>query len=57
MADKLMYIPNYDTQDNPFTNLKLVVEIYEPINRNSGKVPKNVNHRIWKCALKLWGLV
>ena len=29
MADKLMYIPNDDTQNFPFFILKLVVEMFE----------------------------
>ena len=31
-ADKLMYIPNVDTQDYPFFILQLVVETFELIN-------------------------
>ena len=30
MADKLMYIPNDDTEYYPFCRLKLVVETFEP---------------------------
>ena len=29
MADKLMYIPNDDTQNNPFCTLQIVVKAYE----------------------------
>ena len=29
MADKLMYIPNDDTQNNSFCGVKLVVETFE----------------------------
>ena len=29
MADKLVYIPNDDTQNFPFCRLKLVVEMFE----------------------------
>ena len=29
MADKLMYIPNYDTQNYPFCRFKLVAEAFE----------------------------
>ena len=29
MTDKLMYIANVDTQNNPFCRLKLVVETFE----------------------------
>ncbi len=43
MADKLMYIPNDDTQNHPFSRLQLVVETFgqinEPTNQNSIKVP------------------
>ena len=28
LADKLMYIPNDDTQNNPFCRLQLVVEMF-----------------------------
>ena len=45
MADKLMYIPNNDTQNYPFCRLQLVVKTFgntikEPTNKNSKKVPK-----------------
>ena len=44
IADKLMYIPNYDTQYYPLCRLKLVIEsqniqFIELINQNQ-KVPK-----------------
>ena len=47
MTDKLMYIPNEDTQNYPFCRLQLVVETFghstsEPNNLNSTKVPKVV---------------
>ena len=29
MADNVMYIPNYDTRNNPLFKLKLVVETFE----------------------------
>ena len=29
MPDKLMYIPNYDTQNYPFCRLELVTETFE----------------------------
>ena len=29
MADKLMYIPNDDTQNYPFSKLKFVIEKFE----------------------------
>ena len=40
MADKLMYIPNYDTPNHSFSRLHLVVEtldtqLIEPTNQNS----------------------
>ena len=44
MADKLMYILNYDTQNYPFCRLQLVGHLdtlsNEPTNQNSIKVPK-----------------
>ena len=41
MADKLMYMPNNDTQKYTFCRLKLVVEtqLNEPTNQNPLKVP------------------
>ena len=46
MADKLMYIPNDDTQNYPLCRLQLVIEKFghssqlnEPTNQNSIKVP------------------
>ena len=33
MADKLMYIPNDDTQNYPFCRLKLVVETLNLMNK------------------------
>ena len=47
MANKLMYIPNYDNKSCPFCGLQLAVEIFEtqfnePDNQNSIKVPKVV---------------
>ena len=48
MADKLIYIPNVDTQYYPFCRLKLEVETFvhstsnKPINSNPIKVPKVV---------------
>ena len=44
MADKVMYIPNDDTQNYPFCRLQLVVEtldtqLNEPTNQNPLKVP------------------
>ena len=45
MAEKLMYIPNANTQNCPFYNLQLVIETFghstnKPINQNSIKVPQ-----------------
>ena len=45
MADKLMYIPNDDTQNHPFCRLQLVVEKFgldltEQTNQNLMKVNK-----------------
>ena len=47
MADKLMYIPYYYTQNYPICRLKVVVEtfghsILRPTNQNSISVPKVV---------------
>ena len=47
MADKCMYIPNDDTQNNPFCRIKLVFETFKhPLNKpayqNSVKAPKVV---------------
>ena len=50
MLDKLMHIPNDDTQNYPVCRLQLVVETFEhstywtnqPINQNSMKVLKVV---------------
>ena len=53
MADKLMYIPNDNTQNNPFCRLQEVVETFslKPTNQNSIKVPKNVQTMIRKTLL------
>ena len=40
MSDKLMYIPNNDTQNNPFCSLD--TQLDEPTNKNSINVPKVV---------------
>ncbi len=45
MTDKLMYIPNNDTQTYPLSTLQLLVEtldtqLNEPLNHNSIKIPK-----------------
>ena len=55
MADKLMYIPNDDTQNYSFRSLqlkwlkKLDTQLNEPTNQDLIKVSKVI--------LKLWGLV
>ena len=46
MADKLMYIPNDEKQNYPFSRLKLMIEMFEhSINQpiKIHKVPKVVN--------------
>ena len=48
MADKLMYIPNDDTQITPFVNYnklfkRLDTKLNEPTNQNLIKFPKVVN--------------
>ena len=48
MADKLMYIPNDDTQNYPYSRLKLLVERFE-LKSNS---PMLLSQRIGK----LWRL-
>ena len=40
MAEKLMYIPNDDTQKYPFWFKRLYTQIKEPSNQNLIKVPK-----------------
>ena len=45
MADKLVYIPNGDTQNYPFCRLQLDSQLYEPTNQNSTQVPKVVEPR------------
>ena len=57
MANKLMYIPNDDTQNYPLSKLFLVLEasrhsIYQ---FNQSKFPKVVKPKKRKCCLKLWG--
>ena len=42
MADKFMYIPNNDRKNNPFFILQLLVQLNEPTNKYSIKVPKCV---------------
>ena len=58
MTDKLMYIPNADTQNYPYCRLQLVVKTFwtlnpnEPTNENSRKVPKVVSKRIRNAILR-----
>ena len=43
MANKLMYIPNYDAQNYPFCRFKLQVAMFKPnewINQDFLKSPK-----------------
>ena len=52
MADKLVYIPNNDSQNYSFCNLQLVVETLdtqfkETTNQNFIKVPKVVKQRYY----------
>ena len=64
MAEKLMNIPNDDTQNFPFCKLQLVVETfgystYEPTNQNLIKIPKveRMNEWVKNVIKKLRGLV
>ena len=60
MADKLMYIPNDDTQNYPFYRLLLMVETFKLINQPIKILLKSLNRfsqRIRKRHYKLWGLV
>ena len=59
MANKIIYIPNYDSQNYPFFRLQLVVktQLNEPTKINSIKVPKVVMPTKKKIIMKLWGLV
>ena len=41
MADKLMYIPNDDTQNYPFCNLQLVVETFGHLTRRTNQSKYN----------------
>ena len=43
MGDRLMYIPNYDTQNYPFSRLHLVV--------------KTLGQKLESTFIKLWGLL
>ena len=55
MADKLMYIPNADTQNYPFCRLQLVVDtqLKESTNQNELKVPKVVRPTNKKTLFKV----
>ena len=62
MTDKLMYIPNDGTQNHPFCRLRLVVETFEVVvkestNQNSIKCLKLLSLRVRKLYIKLFGLV
>ena len=61
MADKLMYIPNDDTQNYPFCRLKLVLkhlntQLIETTNQKVPKVIKSRNKKVITahCPLVLW---
>ena len=61
MTNKLIHIPNDDTQKYPFCRLKLVVETFEhvsygPTNQNSLK-PKVFKLTNEKIIMRLWKLV
>ena len=60
MADKLMYIPNDDTQNYTFRRLNLLVETFktqlnEPTNQSPLKSPKLLSQRIRKRYYKYLG--
>ena len=58
MVDKLMYIPNDDTQNYPFYRLKLKrlnTQLNYPTNQNSLKPPKFLSQRIRKRYYKTLG--
>ena len=53
MTDKLIYIPNHDTQNFIFSRLKLVVKTFDfnkPTNQNSVKVEQETAH----CPLSFY---
>ena len=61
MAEKLLHIPNDETQNYTFCRSKLVVETFETLlneltNQNSLKSPKLLGQRTRKryCPLSLW---
>ena len=53
MDDKLIYIPNVNTQNYPFCRIQLVVKMHfnNSTNQNSFKVPKVVKPRNKKTLL------
>ena len=60
MDDKLIYIPNNDTQNYLFCRLQLMVEMFEhwtneQTNQNSLESPKLFSKRIRKCYCKTLG--
>ena len=63
MANKLIYIPNDDTQNYPLCRLKIVVETFEHptelINQSKfTEVPKVVEPTNKEnVSIRLWGLV
>ena len=64
MTDKLMYIPNDDTQNNPFCRLQFVIELndckFNLINQPFKliKVPKVGKLDLEEnVIIKLWGLL
>ena len=59
MANKLMYIPNDDTQNCPFCKLKLLVETFEhpTFNTNQTKHQSCEAGKYENVIKKLWGLM
>ena len=61
MADKILYIPNDDTQNEPVFRLQLVfetclpTELNEPTNQNQLKNPRLLSQRIRKLYYKTLG--
>ena len=58
MVNKIMCVPNHDTQNNPFVDYNYCLkrsdtQLHEPTNENSIIVPKVVKPQI----RRLWGLV
>ena len=57
MADKLIYIPNDDTQNYPFCRLKLVIETFDHLIKIQcspqsckGKEEENVIIKLWRLV-------